>query len=145
MRAQHTGCLLFSILLGACAPQAPLSHNCPGANPGIVPITINYNGANITVAPNPQTANEGDVLRFNLVGASNVQVSTSGKTAADGWLNGGGKKKAGKSASEKFFVCVRSDLFEGEPNTVTEKDFGYNVDAVGKPQLDPVVRVIRQN
>lgn len=133
------------MLLGACGPQALVTHNCPGANPGVVPININFNGANINVAPNPQKANEGDVLQFNLVGANNVQVSTSGKTAADGWLNGSGKKKAGKAGSEKFFVCVRSDLFEGEPSTVTEKDFGYNVNAVGKPQLDPIVRVIRQN
>jgi hypothetical protein len=133
------------MLLGACAPKALVTHDCPGANPGVVPININYNGATINVAPDPQTANEGDVLQFNLVGANDVQVSTSGKTAADGWLNGGGKKKAGNAASEKFFVCVRSDLFEGEPGTVTEKDFGYNVNAEGKPQLDPIVRVIRQN
>lgn len=139
----HTGWLLLPMLLGACAPQALVSHNCPGANPGIVPININYNGPAINVAPNTQTAHQGDVLQFNLVGANNIQVSTSGKTEADGWLNGSGKKKAGDAESEKFFICVRTDLFEGDPITVTEKDFGYNVNATGKPQLDPIVRVIR--
>lgn len=123
-------------LLGACAAQP--EHLCPGANPGIVPININYNGANINVAPDPQTAHIGDVLQFNLIGPNDILVSTSGKTAADGWLNGSGKKKAGNSASEKFYVCVRDDL----PIAVgAHKDYKYNVDAVGKPQLDPVVRV----
>ena len=143
---RHTALPVSLMLLGACvAPSTTMEHNCPGANPGIVPITINYNGATINVAPDPQTAHEGDVLRFNLVGPIDVQVSTSGKTPADGWLNGSGKMKAGKAASEKFFVCVRKDLFDGDPSTVTEKDFGYNVDAVGKARLDPIVRVIRDH
>lgn len=139
----HTAWLPVLLLVGACAPQAPLTHDCPGTNPAVVPININYNGATINVAPDPQTAHQGDVLQFNLIGANDVQVSTSGKTAADGWLNGSGKKKAGNASSEKFFVCVRSDLFEGEPDKVIEKDFGYNVNATGRPQLDPIVRVIR--
>jgi hypothetical protein len=91
------------------------------------------------VAPDPQTADEGDVLRFNLVGGNGVLVSTSGKTAEAGWLNGHGKKKAGKAESEHFFVCVPTDLFEGEDEDIQDKSFGYNVDAVGKPQLDPIV------
>ena len=143
---RHTALPVSLLILGSCAaPSTTTVHGCPGASPGIVPININYSGANIIVAPDPQTAQEGDVLQFNLVGANDVQVSTSGKTPADGWLNGSGKKKAGKAASEKFFICVRTDLFEGDPRTVTEKDFGYNVNVVGKPQLDPIVRVIRDH
>jgi hypothetical protein len=133
--------ILVSWLVAACAPQT--THKCPGTNPGIVPITINYNGATINVAPDPQTADEGDVIQFNIIGADNKRVSTSGKTPIDGWLNGNGKKKPGKAASEKFFVCVPTDLFEGDPPKILHKDFGYNVNVEGKPEKDPVVRVMR--
>jgi hypothetical protein len=135
--------ILFSSVITACAPQN--THKCPGSNPGIVPININYNGATINVAPDPQSAGEGDVIQFNIVGAENKRVSISGKTPIDGWLNGSGKKKPGKPASEKFFVCVPTDLFEGDPPElqISHKDFGYNVNVEGKPEKDPVVRVRR--
>jgi len=116
-------------------------HGCPGANPGVRPITINYTNSPIIVAPPTQTADAGDVLQFNLVGPNDVQVSTAGKTPADGWLNGNGKKKAGKPASERFYICVRDDLFPPNAPSGATLDFGYNVNAVGKPQLDPIVRV----
>jgi hypothetical protein len=141
MGIRYSLLVLVSWAITACAPQT--THNCPGSNPGIVPININYNGATITVAPDPQTATEGDVIRFNIVGAENKRVSTSGKTPVDGWLNGSGKKKPGKAASEKFFVCVPTDLFEGDPPKILHKDFGYNVNVEGKPEKDPVVRVMR--
>ena len=140
--------LTAAAFTGACAgnkggPPPQDKHNCPGSNPGIVPITINYQQSPINVIGPNQDVHEGDVLRFNLVGANNILVSTSGKTAVDGWLNGSGFKSNGKSNSDRFYVCVPTFLFEGEPESVTEKDYSYNVDAVGKPQLDPVVPVRR--
>jgi len=118
-------------------------HGCPGANPGVVPININYQQADIQVNGPNQIVYEGDVLRFNLVGPDNVLVSTSGKSAPDGWLNGSGKRKANNPASERFFVCVPTDLFEDDPDAVDEKEYYYNVDAVGHDRLDPVVPVRR--
>lgn len=140
--------LVFSGMLQSCAgiPKgAAHPHNCPGANPGIVPIKIDYDKYPIDVIGPNQTVYEGDVLRFNLIGNDNVLVSTSGKTPDAGWLNGSGKKKPNKANSDRFFVCVPKDLFEGEPTTVQEKNFGYNVDAEGRPKLDPVVPVRRLN
>jgi len=145
IKLQQTVLMVSIALVAACAgPITTTDYVCEGANPGIVPINIIYNGSQITVAPDPQTADEGDVLRFNLVGPNNVRVSTSGKTPNDGWLNGSGKKKAGKAASNQFYVCVPTDLFDDEEEGVTEKDYEYNVNAVGKPQLDPKVRIIRK-
>jgi len=118
-------------------------HGCPGANPGIVPININYQQDDIQVNGPNQDVHEGDVLRFNLVGSDDVLVSTSGKSAPDGWLNGSGKKKANNSASERFFICVPTDLFVDDPDDVVVKEYYYNVDAVGHDRLDPVVPVRR--
>jgi len=160
---RHTTLLLSFMLLGACqgppgptgvagppgppGPPGPLAseHSCEGSNPGIRPIRINFEEDEIVVSgpkPNPGVR-EGDVLRFNLVGKHNVRVSTTGKTTDEGWLNGSGKIKENQPASTRFFVCVPKDLFENEPDTVDEKNFYYNVDAVGHPQLDPVVPVRR--
>jgi len=143
--------LLASVpFFGACvapsttpAPTTPTvtNHGCPEPNPGIRPININYTNSPIVVAPSTQTADAGDVLQFNIIGANNIQVSTSGKTPVDGWLNGNGKKKAGKPASQKFYICVPTDLFPPDAPSGEELDFGYNVNAVGKPPLDPIVRV----
>ncbi len=144
IRLQHVVLLVSIVLVGACAaPPTTTGQLCPGANPGIVSITINYNGAAINVAPDPQTAHEGDVLRFNLVGTNNVLVSTSGKTSDAGWLNSSGKRKPGKPASYRFEICVPTDLFPEDAKKGDEKDFKYNVNAVGKPQLDPMVTIIR--
>jgi len=144
---RFTALLTSLMLLGACPAPKPgpsvTSHGCPGSSPGIVPININYNAPTIVVAPPNQDADEGDVLQFNLVGANDVRVSTSGKTAEDGWLNGSGKKKAGKPASQKFYVCVPDDLFPEGTAPGTTKEFEYNIDAVGKPRLDPIVTVRR--
>ena len=139
---------LCSALLQSCAvaPKgADDSHGCPGASPGIVPININYQQSPIKVVGPNQRVYEGDVLRFNLIGSDEVLVSTSGKTAEAGWLNGSGKKKAKNANSDRFYVCVPTDLFVDEPESVTEKEYAYNVDAVGRPQLDPVVPVRRLN
>jgi hypothetical protein len=125
---------------GSPGPAAT-DHACPGANPGIVPININYNGPNIVVAPPNQEANEGDVLRFNLIGANDLWVSTSGKTSSDGWLNGSGRKEENKPASEKFEICVPYGLFPEGTKPGTLKEFSYNVDVETKSQLDPVVTV----
>jgi len=145
LRLQQTILLVSIALVGACAaPSITNNHTCPGANPGIVPININYNGAAINVAPDPQTADEGDVLQFNLVGADNVLVSTSGKTPGAGWLNGSGIKKPGKAESAKFFICIPTDLFPADAKEGETKDFGYNVNAVGKKELDPMVTVTRR-
>ena len=142
MIIQRSGVLLlFLIALNACAVHPPTAHNCPGANPGVVPININYNAPTIVVAPPKQDAKQGDVLQFNLIGANNILVSTAGKTPAAGWLNGSGKKKL--RGSDKFFICVPTDLFDGSLDTVTKKEFGYKVNAVGHPELDPVVTVHR--
>lgn len=135
-------------LLQSCAGISGGSvhaHDCPGANPGIVPITINYQQDPINVVGPNQTVYEGDVLRFNLIGVDNVLVSTSGKTPDAGWLNASGKTKPKKAKSDRFFVCVPTDLFEGEDRDVMEKKYSYNVDAVGFKQLDPVVPVRRLN
>ena len=143
IRLKHTVLLVSIAFAGACtatstpAPTAMTDHGCPGSNPGIVPININYNAPTIVVAPNPQVAHVGNVLQFNLVGANDVWVSTSGKTPEAGWLNGSGRKKAGKPASQMFYICIPDDLVPPK----SEKDFEYNVDAVGKPQLDPIVTV----
>jgi hypothetical protein len=140
--------LALGVLLQSCASmsgRAVHPHNCPGANPGIVPIKIDYGQNPIDVVGPNQTVYEGDVLRFNLVGNDEVLVSTSGKTPEAGWLNGSGKKKANKANSDRFYVCVPTDLFEGEPKSVQQKDYEYNVDAVGRPTLDPVVPVRRLN
>jgi len=145
IKLQQTVLMVSIAFVGACAaPITATDYNCEGANPGIVPINIIYSTNPITVAPDPQTADEGDVLKFNLVGPNNVRVSTSGKTPDDGWLNGSGKKKVGKAASNQFYVCVPTDLFDDEEEGVTEKEYKYNVNAVGKPQLDPRVRIIRK-
>lgn len=137
-------------LLQSCAVDSGKAFHqhpddCPGANPGIIPININYERNPINVTGPRHTVYEGDVLRFNLVGADNKRVSTFGKNAEAGWLNGSGKKKPGKANSDRFYICVPTDLFEGEPDTVTKKDFGYNVDAEGRDRLDPVVPVRRLN
>lgn len=123
----------------------PMHESDCDANARKVPITINYQQDEIKVVGPNQDVYEGYILRFNLVGSNNVRVSTSGKTATDGWLNGSGKRKANKPASERFDVCVPTDLFEGEPDSVQKKDFYYNVDAVGHDRLDPVVPVRRLN
>ena len=120
-------------------------HGCPGSNPGIVPININYQQTDIKVTGPNQDVWEGDVLRFNLVGDDNVLTSTAGKTAVDGWLNGSGKIKPNKPASTRFYICVPTDLFSGDPKSVQKRDYKYNVNAVGHPQLDPVVPVRRVN
>jgi hypothetical protein len=149
MNAQKIIPILTSLILLAGCPAQPgapgpamTDHNCPSSSPG-VDITINYNGATITVAPPNKKVDEGDVLVFNLVGANDVWVSTSGKTPSDGWLNGSGRKKDGKPASEKFYICVPYGLFPDDAKEGDEKEFEYNVDAVGKPQLDPIVTVRR--
>lgn len=143
-RLQQTVLLVSIAFVGACAkPSTTTEHNCPGANPGIVPININYKDARIKVTPDQQTAHQGDALRFNLVGVDNILVSTSGKTPDAGWINSSGRKKPGKANSNQFYVCVPTDLFPDEANIGDEKEFGYNVNAVGKPQLDPKVRVIK--
>lgn len=139
---RHGVLLLFLMAFGSCAVKPLQSHDCPGANPGVVPININYNAPTIVVAPPNQDADQGDVLQFNLIGANKVLVSTSGKTPDAGWLNGSGKKKM-DGTNNKFFICVPTDLFDGLPETVKEKEFGYDVNAVGHPQLDPVVTVNR--
>jgi len=142
--------LLFSLtLFGACAasngrpPPSTSEHHCPGSNPGIVPININYNGAKINVAPDPQTAHQGDVLRFNLIGNDEVLVSIYGKTPEANWLHGSGKRKDGNAASQKFFICVPTDLFDDEENGDDTKSYGYNVNASDSdntwPELDPIV------
>lgn len=145
MTRQQQIVLLFSIaFVGGCAaPLTTADYDCPGANPGRVPININYRNPTIDVKPDTQLVHEGDVLRFNLVGSNNVLVSIHGKTPEAGWLNGSGKKKPGKSASNQFYVCVPTDLFGEEAMSGDEKEFSYNVNAVGKPELDPRVRVIR--
>ena len=148
MNAQRITATLTSMMLLAGCPATPGTpepaandHGCPGSSPRIVPININYNGPNIVVAPKNQDADEGDVLQFNLVGADDVWVSTSGKTPPDGWLNASGRTKAGDPASEKFFICVPYGLFPADAKEGDKKDFSYNVDAVGKTQLDPIVTV----
>ena len=144
IRLQQTVLLVSITLVGACAgPSTKTAHGCPGSNPGVVPITINYNLDPIKVTPESQTANEGDALKFNLVGSDNIQVSTSGKTPEAGWLNSNGKRKPGKAASYHFYVCVPRDLFPKETKKGDVKTYGYNVNAVGKPQLDPKVRIIK--
>ncbi len=135
---RHGVLLLFLMALGACAVKPLQTHGCEGANPGVVPININYNNPNIG-APANKHAVLGDVLQFNLVGPNEVLVSTSGKTADAGWLNGSGKKKK-NGANDKFFICVERDLL---PEKVDEMEYGYNVNAVGHNQLDPVVTVHR--
>jgi len=139
--------------MGVAGPPGPpgppglsaSEHSCPGSNPGIRPIKIDFDKDDIVVSGPHQDVYEGDVLRFNLVGKDNVRVSTTGKTPDQGWLNGSGKRKKNQPASTRFFVCVPTDLFEGELKSVEEKDYFYNVDAVGHPQLDPVVPVRRLN
>jgi len=135
-------------LLQSCAGISGNSvhpHNCQDANEGAIPINIIYQREPLEVNGPNQTVYEGDVLRFNLVGRDNVLVSLSGKEPDDGWLNASGKKKPGKANSDRFYVCVPTDLFEDEGRDVMEKDYEYNVDAVGFDQLDPVVPVRRLN
>jgi hypothetical protein len=150
-----TAVLLACTFLGACEsmrsaelPEVPTiisvvspEHvDCDQFGNGVVPININYTGADLVVAPPSQTVYEGQVIQFNLVGRDDVLVSTSGKEAKDGWLNGSGKRKQGKPASYHFFICVPTDLFpEGELRDTLP--FNYNVDAVGFDPLDPVVVV----
>ena len=134
------------LLLQSCAgisasPDHP--HGCPGANQGAIPINIIYQREPLQVTGPDRTVYEGDVLRFNLVGRDNVLVSTSGKTPDAGWLNASGKKKPGNSNSDRFYVCVPTDLFDEEPQDLAVKNYYYNVDAVGFEQLDPVVPVRR--
>jgi hypothetical protein len=162
---RRTTLLLSFFLFGACqgppgptgaagppgppGPPGPIlsEHSCPGSNPGIRPIRINFEEEEIVVSgPNPNPGvYEGDVLRFNLVGKDNVRVATTGKTLDEAWLNGSGKRKTNQPASTRFFVCVPTDLFEGDPPDIQEKSFYYNVEAVGHPKLDPVVPVRRLN
>lgn len=133
-------------LLQSCAGVSERSDqpfDCPGANPGIIPINVIYEKEPIEVQGPRHTVYEGDVLRFNLVGANNILVSTSGKNAESGWLNGSGKRKPGNSNSYQFYICVPTDLFENDPITVKLKEYKYNVDAVGFNKLDPVVPVRR--
>jgi hypothetical protein len=143
--------ILSGALLQSCAGDMGKKDHprgCPDGNPGVVPITINYgdrHGATIMVTGPNQDVFEGDELQFNLVGSDNILVSTSGKTPDAGWLNGSGKKKDGNPNSVRFSVCVPTDLFDGEPVDVQEKDYSYNVDAEGRPTLDPIVPVRRLN
>lgn len=137
-------------LLQSCAGDYekavhPHPDDCPNADPEGIPININYERDPIMVTGPNQPVYEGDKLRFNLVGADNKRVSTFGKNAEAGWLNGSGKKKPGKANSDRFYICVPTDLFEGEPADVTKKEYEYNVDAEGRSQLDPVVPVRRLN
>ncbi|HSN51484.1 MAG TPA: hypothetical protein VLS87_03060 [Woeseiaceae bacterium] len=152
IKLKQVGTVLLAVWCGAllqsCAGvsgQSVHPDDCPGANSGIIPININYERDPINVTGPRHTVYEGDVLRFNLVGADNKLVSTSGKNAEAGWLNGSGKKKSGKANSDRFYICVPTDLFEGEPDTVTKKEYLYNVDAEGRDRLDPVVPVRRLN
>jgi hypothetical protein len=135
------------LLIAGCAAPESLStppEACPDANPGFITIVINYSKASeIRVPQDPQIAVPGDVLQFILRGEDNVLVSTSGKTAADGWLNGSGKKKARRPATERFLVCVPRDILDGVPDDQIPKEYSYNVDASSNthtwPQLDPIV------
>jgi hypothetical protein len=149
--------LLSLILLNACGSERGVPkqyepdhpHGCPNANPGHKPINIRYNGSTVEVAPKNKEVHQGDVIRFNLVYTGNhdsepeVLVSVAGREAKDGWLNGSGKKKAGNAASSRFDICVPRDLFEGDPDEVLEKDYEYDVKAVGHEYLDPIVTVKR--
>lgn len=151
-----TPLLLSFSLMAACAGQdggPPKAlpddlHGCPGSNPGIKPINIRYNGSTIEVHPDKKTdVSQGDVIRFNLVYTGNqdpepeVLVSIAGKNAPSGWLNSSGKMKSGDPASTRFYVCVPTDLFDGEPATVVEKEYRYGVMAVDHEPLDPIVTV----
>ncbi len=147
---QRTVLFFFVTQLVACGAPSTTQHNCPGDNPSVKPINIKYkdpktvNNPRIEVVPRKQTADEGDVLQFNLVGPNEIEVSTSGKKFEGKWLKGSGEK--GKhGGNDKFYVCVPTDLFDKEPDSVKEKDFGYNVNADGHPELDPIVRVIRDH
>lgn len=143
--------LLFSTLLlvVGCASSPALMiapEICPDANPGYVTIVINYKDPDKIVVPqDPQIVVPGDVIQFILRGDDSVLVSTSGKDSAAGWLNGSGKKRAGRPETGRFLVCVPRDLFDDENPDVTRKEYAYNVDAVrGKkdwPRLDPIVIV----
>jgi len=164
---KHTVLLVSIAFVGACAtaktpapaaeappaqaavPPPPMeNHGCPGANPGIKPIRIKYGGNTIEVTP-PHAGNgdpgpaqyvrNGDVLKFILVAPppNGKLVSTSGENAEAGWLNGSGKRVENKPATHQFYICVPEDLVPLN----THVDFKYNVDVVGKPRLDPIVRV----
>jgi len=155
IRLKHTVLLVSMAFAGACATAdapaptptpAPPDHGCPGSSPLVVPININYGASPIVVAPPTQTADAGQVLQFNLIGTHpppdvGPLVSTAGKTAEAGWLNGSGKRKNAIVATHQFYICVPKDLFPPNAPSGATLDFGYNVNAVGKPQLDPVVRV----
>lgn len=142
--------LLFSTMMlfaGCAATPAFMAapDDCPDANPGFVTIVINYaNKDKIIVPQDPQIVVPGDVIQFILRGEDNVLVSTSGKDAAAGWLNGSGKMRPRRPETERFLVCVPRDLFDDDPD-VTRKEYAYNVDAVRGsetwPRLDPIVIV----
>lgn len=139
--------ITFGALLQSCANDMGKKdhpHGCSSGNPAI-PITINYQRNPIMVTGPNRDVYVGDALRFNLVGGENVLVSTSGKTPDAGWLNGSGKKKPGQPNSDRFIVCVPTDLFDGVPDSVKKKDYYYNVDAEDRDTLDPVVPVRRLN
>lgn len=114
------------------------------------PINIKYEDPKkvkdpkIKVVPPYQTADEGDVLQFNLIGPNEIEVATSGKKPEGKWLKGSGEKDK-QGGNDKFYVCVPTDLFDDEPDSVEEKEFGYNVNADGHTELDPIVRVIRDH
>lgn len=141
--------LLFSTILflgGCAAPHAFMDEldECSDPNPGPITIVINYkNKDRIIVPQDPQIVVPGDVIQFILRGDDNVLVSTSGKDAAAGWLNGSGKKKSGRPETVRFLVCVPRDILDDAD--VIPKEYKYNVDAVRGaqqwPRLDPIVIV----
>lgn len=152
---RSTTFIFTAVLLCACEGTSPSTippappHQCPDANPGPITIKIKYGNSPqpINVPQDPQHAEEGDVLKFMLLGKAGVLVSTSGKDAAAGWLNGSGRKKDSKPGTEIFYVCVPRDLFEDDPKEVLTKKYKYNVDAIKGaetwPQLDPIVIIDR--
>ena len=126
MTIQRIILLLLLAGLGGCVKLA--SHPCPGANPGVVPINLFYNSTTTFAAPPIKIAHPGDVLKFKLLGAPNVNVAVDGKMPVDAWVKGSGNKK-------QFYVCVPADL--DHPH-----DYNYSVDPDGSPLLDPVVRIL---
>jgi hypothetical protein len=141
--------LLFStisLFAGCAAPQAFMNEldECSDANPGPITIVINYkNKDRIIVPQDPQIVVPGDVIQFILRGDDNVLVSTSGKDAEAGWLNGSGKKNPRQPETVRFLVCVPRDILDDAD--VIPKEYKYNVDAVRGtqkwPRLDPIVIV----
>jgi hypothetical protein len=121
-------------------PDSYCEQSASDRGPDVRVVNINYESDPIQVAPTPVCVRPGDVLKFQLNGHPDTEVSVEGKTISSAWISG-----AAKGKHKAFFVLVPFDLLPDSVVDATNFSY-YMVTAKSEEEtkiLDPEVRVKR--